>query len=184
MAVDDGQSSAGGGGPADPMAQFIDSVVTAWGQGLQALTRFASRGQDGTDAAMAKPLEVGATAEAAWAQAFDLSPALAQAYLASVGSATRYAGTLAELFVRYEASLMRAATDRATGRSAASPAECRVLADELRAFLREIGDAATREARRLEYDLAKVGELIAQAADQATPSPHADLDRRRHEVKP
>ena len=178
MAVDDGQSSAGGGGPADPMAQFLGSVVTAWGHGLQALTRgLASRGRDGTG-------EAGETAEAAWAQAFDLSPALAQAYLASVGSATRYAGTLAELFVRYEASLMRAATDRATGRSAASPAECRVLADELRAFLREIGDAATREARRLEYDLAKVGELIAQAADKATPSPQADLDRRRHEVKP
>ena len=182
MAVDDGQSSAGGGGPADPMAQILGSVVTAWGHGLQALTRgLASKGRDGTGASMSEACE---TAEAEWAQAFDLSPALAQAYLASVGSATRYAGTLAELFVRYEASLMRAATDRATGRSAASPAECRVLADELRAFLREIGDAVTREARRLEYDLAKVGELIAQAADKATPSPQADLDRRRHEVKP
>ena len=172
MAVDDGQSSAGGGGPADPVAQFIGSVVTAWGHGLEALTRFASGGQDGTGAPVASFLD--------GAQALDLSPALAQAYLASVGSATRYAGTLAELFVRYEASLVRAAT----GRSAASPAECRVLADELRAFLREIGDAATREARRLEHDLAKVGELIAQATDKATPSPEADLDRRRHAVKP
>ena len=45
---------------------------------------------------------------------------------------------------------MQAVADRATGQAAASPAECRVLADELRAFLREVGDVATQEARRLQ----------------------------------
>jgi hypothetical protein len=54
----------------------------------------------------------------------------------------------------------------------------------MRAFVRGIGDAATREARRLEHDLAQVGESIAQATDQASPSPYPYQPRRRHEMKP
>ena len=60
--------------------------------------------------------------------------------------------------------------------------ECRVLADGLRAFLREIGEAAAQEARRLQMELEQVGESIARAAGPAGPSPHPDY-RRRHRVK-
>jgi hypothetical protein len=116
-------------------------------------------------------------------QVAELGPAIAQAYIAGASSSLRYFGTLAELMIRYEANLMRAATDRATGRSAAPTSECRVVADDLRALLREIGDAVNREARRLEQDLGQVSEQIAQATDRATPSPQMDANRRWHEAK-
>jgi hypothetical protein len=57
-----------------------------------------------------------------------------------------------------------------------------VLADELRAFLREIGEAATQEARRLQMELEQVGEAVARAATPAKQPPHPD-HRRRHRVK-
>jgi ElaB/YqjD/DUF883 family membrane-anchored ribosome-binding protein len=82
--------------------------------------------------------------------------------------------------LRHQASLMQVAT-RTRGQAAASPTECRMLADEVRAFLREIGDAATQEARRLQQELEKLNESVARAVDQATPSQHQH--RRRHEVK-
>ncbi len=124
------------------------------------------------------------------AQLADMSPAIAQAGMVAAASTLRYWRSLAELQARYQSSLMQAVADRGTGQSAtASPADSRVLADELRAYLREVGDAAMLEARRLQYELEQVGESIAQAADQMTPSPHHDPDhqerphRRPHQVK-
>lgn len=134
-----------------------------------------------------RTLALATTAEAGQAtlvQAVGLAPAMAQACIVGTSSAFRYQSALAELFVRYWASLMQAAVDRATGENVASPADCRVLADEMRALVRGISNAATREARRLQYDLEKVSETIAQATDQATPAPYRPQQRRRHEMKP
>jgi hypothetical protein len=204
-----GQSFDRSGGRSDPMTQFFVSVADAWGRGLQAwrlLAGFGTSSQsdragttlsamiDQTES-VAKSFEpfmsfgsgsgnATEASRAAMAQVADILPAVAEAYMVGASSAIRYWSTLADLGVRYEAGLVQAAADRVTGQNVASPAECRVLADELRAFLREIGDAATREARRLQLDLERVGETIAQAADQATPPPHPFLHRRRHEVKP
>ena len=97
------------------------------------------------------------------------------------------ASVLAELHARYQGGLMRAVASRASGQAAVPASECRELADELRAWLREIGDAATREARRLQAELDAIGEEIAEAADAATPAPTAtgtDPRPRRHRVKP
>ncbi len=121
---------------------------------------------------------------AAAAEMADIPPALAEACMVGAASAIRYYGVIAELGLRYEASLARTVADRTTGRSAASPAECRARADELRAFLRGVADAANLEARLLQLNLERVGEKIAEAADQATPSPYPLERRRRHEVKP
>jgi hypothetical protein len=126
---------------------------------------------------VAEPRQVAA------AQMADFSPALAEAWMAGAASVMRYWGTLAELGLRYEASLVQSAADRTMGRSATALADCRVRADELRAFLRGIGDAASLEARHLQLDLERVGETIAEGADQATPSPYPNKRRRRHEVK-
>jgi len=97
-------------------------------------------------------------------------------------STLRYWRTLGEICARHQSGLMQAAVDRTTDRSAVSPAECRVLADGLRAFLREIGEAATQEARRLQMELEQVGEAVARVAAPAEPPPHPD-HRRRHRVK-
>jgi hypothetical protein len=75
--------------------------------------------------------------QATISQMADMSPPIAQSGLAAAASAFRYSRALTELLVRYQSSLIQAAADRASGRAAVSPAECRVLVDELRAFLRQ-----------------------------------------------
>lgn len=173
-------------GEAEAMELLLGSFAGAWGMGLQAWQALAGMGagrrSDHTGAALVDPMGAH-SGQAAIAQMADISPALAEACMVGATSAMRYWGALAELGLRYEASLMQAVADRTTGRSVASPAECRVYADELRAFLRGVGDAASLEARLLQRDLERVGETIAEAADQATPSHHHE-HRRRHEVKP
>ena len=207
MADNGDQAFVGGAGQADPIAPLLRNVVDAWGMGLQAWQVLAGMGassQSGHPGAVLAALAGakqnttnssepvasraagpgGAEEQATVAQMADISPTLAEACMVGAASAMRYWGTLAELGLRYEASLAQTVADRATGRSAASPAEIRVRADELRAFLRGVGDAANLEARRLQLNLERVGETIAEAADQATPSPHPYERRRRHEVKP
>jgi hypothetical protein len=113
-----------------------------------------------------------------------LSPAIAQAWMVTAGSAVRYWQTLAEVHSRYQGALVQAAVDRASGQAAAPPSGHRVLADELRAYLREIGDSAMLEGRRLQAELEGLGEQIADAADAATPTNSGfDPRGRRHRVK-
>jgi hypothetical protein len=200
-----------GPGEIDAMAGFIAALADIWGKGMsawQTMTGAApSLGPDRSTAQTADPVaamlgpmanfaatlsamlprQIGphAAAEAsreAASQLGDLSPAMAEAGMIAVTSTLRYWRAMAEICARHQSSLMQAAMDRATDRSAASPAECRVLADELRGFLREIGDAATQEARRLQIELEQVGESIARATIQAEPPPYPE-HRRRHRVK-
>ncbi len=206
MIDSNGQSSSRSAGQPDPMEQLLGGFAEAWGRGLQAWQAAAGMGDLGQSdrrAARAafmgrmetvvkafdadlKRAEAGASggAQDPAAEMAGMSPALAEAWMAGAASAIRYGSALAALGVRYEASLVQSVADRATGQSARSPAEQRALADELRAFLREVGDAASREARLLQHNLERVGETIAEAADRATPSPYPFQHRRRHEVKP
>ncbi len=96
----------------------------------------------------------------------------------------RYSGAVAEALARYEASLIQAGFDWAGEGRGTSPSERRVLVDETRAFLRRIGDAATLEARRTQYELEQIGESIAQAAAVSDgASLHPSQHVRRHEIK-
>lgn len=192
--------------PFDPFSQFIKNAVGAWTQGVGAFLEMAGGAMSAQGGVAISDIagqirhamrpftdmvpggveicEAGKAGGETLARMFDLSPALAHAYIACASSTGRYWGALAELFIRYETSLLKAAADRAATQGTDSVSESRVLADDLRALLREIGDAAAREAQRLQHDLAKVGEEIAQATDRATPSPHPGHTQRRHEVKP
>jgi len=200
-----------GSGQTDTVADFMAALSEIWGKGMSAWQTMTGTwpypgpdrsGAPGTDplAAMLGPMaSVAATlaamlprqmgpyaaAEAsreAASQFGDLSPAMAEAAMIAAASTLRYWRALAEICARRQSSLMQAAVDRATDRPAVSPAECRVLADELRAFLREIGEAATQEARRLQIELEQVGEAVARSAAPAGSPPHPD-HRRRHRVK-
>ena len=187
----DRRFSRPGDGPADPVSSLLGSLTELWGKGLSALQVLAPTVEGASFDAMFPRGRPGAPADAGpVSQLADMSPAIAQAGIVAAASTLRYWRTLAELQARYQSSLMQAVADRGTGQAAAvSPADSRVLADELRAFLREVGDAAMQEARRLQHELEQVGESIAQVADQATPSPHYDPDhqerphRRPHHVK-
>jgi hypothetical protein len=196
MINNDGRTFRRGEGHADPTA-LLGSLAESWGTWLQTWQVLAGMGTGSHgdplgaapkffESVAARVDGVGGATEpqfAAVAKMADVSPALAEACMAGAESAMRYWGTLAELGLRYEATLVQTIADRATGRSAASPMECRVIADDLRAFLRGVGDAANREARLLQRNLERVGETIAEVADQATPSSHPHEPRRRHEVK-
>jgi hypothetical protein len=188
----DRRFSRPGDGPSDPVSSFLGVLTALWGKGLSALHPIAEGGES-FGAMFPGAGRPGASADAspgAVAQLADMSPAIAQAGMVAAASTLRYWRALAELQARYQSSLMQAVADRGTGQAAAaSPADSRVLADELRAFLREVGDAAMQEARRLQHELEQVSESIAQVADQVTPSPHYDPDhqerphRRPHHVK-
>jgi len=201
-----GQSSSRSAEQPDPTEKLLGSFAEAWGRGLQAWQAVAGMGELGQSdpgavrsalmgrmEAVLKAVDAdrrqGASdasggAENSGAKLAGMSPALAEAWMAGAASAIRYWSALAALGVRYETSLVQLVADRATGQSARPPAEQRALADELRAFLRGVGDAASREARLLQQNLERIGETIAEAADRATPSPYPSQHRRRHEVKP
>ena len=199
-------------GPSNSVNSFLASLLDLYGTGLSTLQMIVGGGgaggrrgdQSGSlfGAVLGPMTEMAASfgamlprppggrgahadaGQAAVSQVADMSPAMAQACMLAIGSTMRYLRALAELHARYQASLMQAVADRATGQAAASPAECRVLADELRAFLREVGDVATLEARRLQSELEQVGESIAHAADHATSPQHQQRPHRRpHQVK-
>lgn len=200
-------------GLADPISTILGALSDLWSKGLSTWQTmagggFAEGGRHGDQADTPYAAMIGPVAEmagsmaamfphamgteavaeagqAAASQFADLSPAMAQAYMVAAASTLRYWRALAELQLRHQSSLMQAVADRATGQATVSPQGCRVLADELRAFLREISDAAAQEARRLQRELEEVGEAIARATDEATPPPHPPppQTRRRHRVK-
>ena len=209
MTTTDRNQFNNGGGQAHPLTRLVSGLADAWSQGIEVLLEMAglattvvAGGADTAAAGMPEGLQPSAEflesivpgaaelSEAAQAgqvaltRALELSPALAQAYIVCAGSTVRYCGTVAELLIRHEASLLKAAADRVTGNNPEPAAECRIIADDLRAFLREVGEAAMGEARRLEHDLAIVGESIARTTDRATPSPRPHHQQRMHEVKP
>ncbi len=149
----------------DLLVALLRSWADAWrvGQGLSSpaeAERSAASFHDGVLSAPAQACWVGFTA---W---------------------LRYSSAVAEAFARYEASLMQAALDRAHEGRGSSPSESRVLVDETRALLRRIGEAATLEARRAQFELEQIGESIARnAAAGEGPSLHPNQHVRRHEVK-
>jgi hypothetical protein len=169
------------------MSSLLGTLTDLLGKGLSAWRVLGSQAEGAASfgAMFPRAGRPGASADAgpaAVSQIADMSPAIAQAGLVAAASTMRYWGALAELQARYQSSLMQAVADRSKGQTAASPADGRVLADELRAFLREVGDAAMQEARRLQHELEEVSESIAQVTDQVTPSPdyHPDHQERPH----
>jgi hypothetical protein len=154
------------GGDPDPLLSFLGSMVDAWGKGMTAWLPLA---RAAGESARHSSTAAGVTAAG-------VVPGLGKAWLLTVRSSLRYGGALADLSLRHQASLLRA-----TGGADTPPS--RHLVDELRAFLREVGDAASLEARRLQRELEEVGEGMARSTAPA-PSQPASQDRRRHEVKP
>lgn len=92
----------------------------------------------------------------------DLSSVLIQTWLICATSTLRYWRDLAEVYARYQPMLIRSVARRPTPQPSLPKSEDRVLADELRACLREISDVAVREARRLQRELEPIGERVAR----------------------
>jgi hypothetical protein len=95
----------------------------------------------------------------------DLSSLMMQTWLICATSTLRYWRDLTDVYARYQPVLIRSAAPRATSQPLTPDGEDRVLADEVRACLREIGDVAMREARRLQTELERIGEAVARGLE-------------------
>ena len=105
----------------------------------------------------------------------DLSSLMMQTWLICATSTLRYWRDLTDVYARYQPVLIRSAAPRATPPPLTPDGEDRVLADEVRACLREIGDVAMREARRLQTELERIGEAVARGLE---PEPSEFYQRR------
>jgi hypothetical protein len=93
---------------------------------------------------------------------FDLLSLAMQANVAAGLGGLRYWGRLAQIHAAHQANVARALA--AGGFDASrSGKEQRMLADEFRAYLREVGDLATQEARILQAELEKLAANVAGA---------------------
>src|SRR5260370_38962007 len=124
-----------GDGPSDPMSSFLGAVTDLWGKGLSAWRVLGpiAEGAASFGAMFPRAGRPGASADAgpaAVSQVADMSPAMAQACVVAAASTMRYWRALAELHARYQSSLMQAVAHRGTGQTAASPADCPLLAAE------------------------------------------------------
>ena len=109
----------------------------------------------------------------------DLSSVLVQTWLICAMSTLRYWRDLTEVYARHQPMLIRSVARRPPPQPSIPKSEDRVLADELRACLREIGDVAVREARRLQRELERIGEGVAGGLQ---PEP-AEFYQRRWKAK-
>jgi hypothetical protein len=99
----------------------------------------------------------------------DLSSLMMQTWLICATSALRYWRDLTDVYARYQPALSRSAAPRSTPQPLTPDSEDRVLADEVRACLREIGDVAMREARRLQTELERISEAVARGLEPGAP---------------
>lgn len=147
-----------GGEPvADPLITFIDTSA--------ALARLLNQ-------IIARGTEFAAGEAAAWASGSDdshrgggPSSLVMQMSIICATSTLRYWRGLGEVYARYQPALLRSAA-RAMPQPSMAEAEDRLLADELRACLRETGDVAEEEARRLQTELERIGEAVACSFDR------------------
>jgi hypothetical protein len=110
----------------------------------------------------------------------ELYSLMVQTWIVCATSTLRYWRDLAEVHTSHQPALIRSVARRTMPQPSTPEAEDRLLADELRTCLREIGDVATQEARRLHTELERIGEAVACGFDQPDA---AEFYRRRWKAK-
>lgn len=157
-ATESGQVAGG-----DPLSALI-SLTTGF---TAAMSDFVAReaGQ-GAGRRFSMP---NAAAPSDFADGTDVSSPMAHALMVELTSTLRYWRGLAGVYSRHQSTLMQAATRRTMAPSPTSEAANRPLVDELRAFLREVGEVAMQEARRLEDELAQIGDTLAHGTGEPDP---------------
>ncbi len=160
----------------DPILEFIRAMQDAWGSAFAAM-----RSQAGQASPSPTPPGAGWLRGDPAGSTAVLSQAMGQACLIAAGSTLAYWRGLAEVYARHQASLMRVASSGVLEPATGAPSETWLLADELRAFFREVGEVALAEARRLQAELERVGEEVANAL--AEPQDRSAPYWRRWKVK-
>jgi hypothetical protein len=96
----------------------------------------------------------------------DLASVMAQTLMIGAASTLRYWRDLVGIYGKHQPALLQGLARRAMTRSSAPETEDLLLVDALRACLREIGDVAVQEARRLQTELEGIGDAAARAVDE------------------
>ena len=112
-------------------------------------------------------------------KAADMASLVAQSYLIAMVSGLRYWRRVAETFRTHESAIVQSLMARAAV-PRTSDQERRALIDEIRAYLREVGDISVQEARIVQTDLDKLAAEVAKVASNCDESTH----RRRWKTKP
>lgn len=141
----------GEGKPEDVASGLAGAAASLLESYAQIMTQFAggAGGQSGTGAAPE-----------------NMSGALVQAWSISSNSAVRYGQSLTEVMSRHRGELTDAASRRLSGKRLSDEelaAQTHLEVEQLRRFLREMGETATREARRFEHELEQLGESVARS---------------------
>jgi hypothetical protein len=187
--------------PGDPLIAFAAAVRDMWALGASTLESALAQAQpDGAAASLTPCVDQMLRAATAFRDLTETSagavPGLgrsanggtpgdvasfaAQACLIASMGGLRYWRKLAQTYGAHQAAILQSLSTNvnAPGRS---EVEQRVLTDELRAYLREIGDVSVQEARAFQSELEKLAAEVATAASSSDASPDY---RRRWKAKP
>jgi len=113
-------------------------------------------------------------------KAAEMASFMAQLYLVAAAGGLRYWRKLLQTHSAHQAAILRSLA-AAEGDAKRSGRHDGVLADEIRAYLREIGEVSLQEARSFEVELEKLGAEMASGGETAENSPEY---RRRWKAKP
>jgi hypothetical protein len=159
-----GASNPGSSDPSvDPFGAVAAALRDSWALGLSAVEALA-QGAEG----IASGDSGGATGD--FGKQTEMVSLVAQSYLVAATSGARYLSKVAQIYAAHQADILSSLMGSGAGRPF-SQHERRAMTDNIRAYLREVGDVAQQEARILQVELEKVGEGLARAADEAGTAP-------------
>jgi hypothetical protein len=95
---------------------------------------------------------------------------VSQVNLVAFGSGFRYWRRLAEILASHQSGALQSALMSSADSSSAGR-EQRTAMDELRAYIREVGDAALQEARTFQLELDRIAASVANATEASEHSP-------------
>jgi hypothetical protein len=179
-----GEDADGGDPQADDgLSEFARALTSACALGSAILSGMAGQPEMTRAAAVFAPLiepirrAGGAATDASMAQdGVDIAGFLGQTWMVATTSGLRYWGRLAQMYGEHQAGVLRALMS-----GGLSEDERRVMIDELRAYVRDLGDVSLQEARALQSELERLSQGLAVSVDSG--AAHAG-HRRRWRAKP
>jgi hypothetical protein len=169
-----GPRNPGSPGPsADPFGALAATLRDTWALGMSAVENVLSQGNEGI-------ASVAGTAEGDAGKQAEMLSLVAQSYVVAASSGLRYLSRVAQTYGAHQAAILSSLVGSGAGRQFSNE-DRRDLTENIRTYLREMGDIAQQEARILQAELEKVGEGLARAADESgTTPPH----QRHWKAKP
>jgi hypothetical protein len=166
--MSDFQSGPRNPGSSDPLVDPLGALAAAlrdsWALGMTAVEKVLAQGPEG----MGFGDPVTFTGDAG--KQTEMMSLIAQSYLVAASSGLRYLSRVAQTCAAHQTGILSSLVGSRAG-GQVSEEDRRALTENIRAYLREMGDVAQQEARILQVELEKVGEGLARAADAGGVTP-------------